>query len=110
MPGVIRSGGLKGDIASLQAKYPSLDDDIRYLENLLRTGRPPSTRCGEFVPEWVWRIEVHISAFKGGAAEDRCTLVYERDGPECYLWLVFDNDTRTYASVVTEVGERRGSG
>lgn len=104
---VFRENGLDGDIESLVSKYPSLEDDVRYVEALLREGPVPSKRCQEFVPEWVWRVNVHISAFAGHEAADRCTLVYERYGPDCHLWLLFDNDNHVYENMIGTVKERR---
>ena len=107
MPGVFRNPELEGDIAFLLAKYPSIDGDVTLLENLLRDGRVPSRRCAEFVPAWLWRVEVQIAAFEGSKAEDRCTMVYERDGPECYLLLLYDNDTQGYEDSITLIEARR---
>ena len=79
---MFRDTRLDGEIEALVPKYPSIRDDVRFIENLLRDGTIPSRRCGDFYPAWVWRTEVHVSAFDGENAQDRCSLVYERDGAE----------------------------
>jgi len=110
MPGIFRDRRLQGDIEGLLSKYSSLNEDVEYLENLLRDGRIPSRRCGDFIPNWVWRVDVQISALEGRDAEDRCTLVYERDGAECYVLLLYDNDAETYESMKGEIINRRSGG
>ena len=107
MPGVFRDTRLDGDIEALVSKYPSLQKDVGYIENLLRDGRFPSTRCREFEPDWAWRTEVHISDFGGADAEDRCTLIYERDGDTCDLLLIYDNDAQEYEEMIVEIRSRR---
>ena len=109
MPACFRQQ-IEQDIDLLVSKYPSIDNDIRYLENLLRDSRVPGWRCQEFVPEWVWRIDVHISAFEGIQAERRCTLVYEQDSTACYFLLLYDNDLYRYEDLVGQIAMRRSEG
>ena len=107
MPSVFRNDRIARDIELLLPKYPSLEDDIGYIENLLREGIIPSRRCIEFVPEWVWEVYVQISALEGHAAMDRCSLIYEKDVDSCYLLLLYDRDVRSYGSVLDEIRARR---
>lgn len=99
---------LEHDIASLIDKYPSIDQDMILLENLLRDSLVHAARCQEFIPDWVWRTEVHIQAFQGFAALDRCTLVFEKDRTAVYPILLYDNETHSYQDVVSEIIQRRG--
>ena len=109
MPGVFRCNQLAEDIEGLLPTYPSIEQDVKYMENLLGSGWVPSARCLEFIPSLVWRTEIQISAFEGRSAIDRCTIVYERDGTDCHIWLLFDNDRYRYDDLITQVTERRGS-
>ena len=107
MPACFRDQRIESDIILLLNKYPSIREDLGYLENLLRESTIPARRCQEFIPDWVWRAEVHIQAFEGELAFNRCSLVYESDRTICTLLLLFDNDVSTYQDMIGEIVTRR---
>ena len=108
MPAIFPRPQLKGDIASLVEKYASIEYDVQLLENLLRESFVPSLRCSEFVPRWIWRVEVSIAALPGPESQGRCSLVYEKDSTACYLLMLYDNDEFEFEDVIAEVRERLG--
>jgi hypothetical protein len=107
MPRVF-SDQIAEDIDGLLGKYSTIQQDVHYFENQLRIAWLHSIRCMEFNPSWVLRTEVQISAFEGQAANNRCSIVNERDGEDCYLLLLFDNDIFRYDDVIALIKQRLG--
>lgn len=107
MRAVFPGNGLVADIESLVNKYPSIREDLRYLANLLRVSRVPSQRSVEFLPDLVFRTDVHVQALEGAEAESRCSLIYEVDGNDCYLLLLYDNDVHVLGDMIRRIEERR---
>ncbi|GEM_PF-4559399 len=85
MPAVSHFPELEDDIASVVQKYPSIRDELEYVSNLIRRGvRIGGVRLREFNPDLVYRFDVTITDL-GPRGEDRCSLIYELDGNDCYF-------------------------
>ena len=84
------------DLKRLSQKYPSIRDDIEDIRNMVREDAHIGLRCLEFPPEdWIFRIGVSISLL-GPKGKDRCSLICEKDGQDCYFLLAYDNDSNVW--------------
>ncbi len=109
MPPVFDHKDLAYDLKLLSKKYLSIHMDVDYIRNLIREDARFGRRCQEFHPDRVFRIDIAIAAL-GPFGQDRCCLVYERDGNECHFWLVYDNEGNRWGQdIMDRVNLRRNS-